>query len=212
MGTDGARSLALDRDEAVVIGDECGEPGRPEAHGERMVACRAVGHPGVDQRRERQSLAFRMTITRRDEDPDLDVEVTDHPELRAEQPELPDTLADDRTLERIAEHPPAGPNATAGDAHRVDFLRVLPVDRARDTGEHPRQVEAKDLPSRLRPGIVGTDLGRAGESKVIGGSERGGRGLGARDEGRFGGPPGSDGSQPARLGQTESRRGLGLVR
>jgi hypothetical protein len=73
-------------------------------------------------------------------------------------------------------------------------------------------VEAKDLPARFRPGIVCRDLGRAGESKVIGGSERGRRGLGARDEGRFGGSAGSDGSQPARLGQTESRRGLGLVR
>jgi hypothetical protein len=94
----------------------------------------------------------------------------------------------------------------------VDVFRVLPVDRTRDPGEHPGQVEAKDLPARFRPGIVCRDLGRAGESKVIGGSERGGRGLGARDEGRFGAAPGSDGSQPARLGQTESRRGLGLVR
>jgi len=126
--------------------------------------------------------------------------------------QLGDTLADDRTLERVAEHPPAGPNATAGDAHRVDVFRVLPVDRTRDPGEHPGQVEAKDLPAGFRPGIVGADLGRTGESQVIGGSERGRRGLGARDEGRFGGSAGSDGSQPARLGQTESRRGLGLVR
>ena len=173
---------------------------------------RAFGRPGVDQRCERESLALRMTVARRDEDPDLDVEVADRPEVGPEDPELPDSFADDRTFERIAEDPPAGADATAGDTHRVDLFDVLPVDGARDAGEHPREMKANDLAAGFRPRIVGATSGVRASAEVIDRPERRRRGFGARDERRFGVSPGTDRPKRTRLGQTGSRGGFGLVR
>src|SRR4051812_19618480 len=100
----------------------------------------AFSGPGVDKRCEREPAAFRMTIARGEKDPDLDVEVPDHAELRPEDPDLRDALADDRALERVAEDAPAGSDATARDPHRVDLFGILAVDRAGDPGEHPREM------------------------------------------------------------------------
>src|SRR4051794_6952558 len=120
-----------------------------------------------------------MTIAGGDEDPGLDVEVADHAELGPEDPELGDALTDDGALERVAEHAPACPDATARDPHRMDLFGILAVDRPGHPGEHPREVEAEDLSTGFHPRVVRRDLRRACVREVIGGSERGRCSFGA---------------------------------
>ena len=127
------------------------------------MARRTLGDPGLEQRRQGGPLSLRATLAGLREDPDLDVEVADLPELGAEDLQLADVVAHDRALERVTEDPPAGTDATAGHAHGVDLFRVLAGDRARDASEHPRHVEAQDLPPGLGPGVAGRDLRAARE-------------------------------------------------
>src|SRR3954447_11732600 len=144
----------------------------------------AFGSPRIDQRCERKPASLRMTIAGCHEDPGLDVEVADHAELGPEDPELGDALKDDAALERVAEHAPACPDATASDPHRMDLFGILAVDRPGDPGEHPREVEAEDLSTGFGPRVVRGDLRCACECEVIRGSERGRGSFGARDERR----------------------------
>ena len=114
-------------DQRLVIEDEVGEPRRAQEVQQLVVACRSLCRPGVEKRRQREPLALRPSIPEDDKDPDLDVEVTDLPELVAESPQLPDMVADDRTLEPVAEDPPAG----AGSVGRPRASRGPPRCRRR---------------------------------------------------------------------------------
>ncbi len=169
------------RDERLVLGHEVEEGRGTQGLDELDPARLPLAAPGRQQRREGRPLAFAPSATVGLEDADQNVEVADRPEPTTDLAQVASEPADGGRVVGVAEDPPGRPHPAAGHPHRVDLLRVDPLDRARRPGEHPGEVEAQDGATRLGPGIVGREvhgLGQAQPFHRAGRGNDGGRGRG----------------------------------
>lgn len=92
-------------------------------------------------------------------DLEQDVQVADRPEAGPGLAQVAHVAAPRLALEAVAEDPPGSAHPARGDAHGVDLLGILAGDDPGHARQHPREVEAEHLASRLGPRIVAADAG-----------------------------------------------------
>ena len=126
-----------------------------------------LGRPCVDEGRQTGTIALRASRSRGTQDGQLDIQITNGPELAPEDPESAELIAHDRRLECAPEYPPCRADAARRDTHGMDLFWVLAGDRPRDPGEHPRQVHPEDLPASVGPTIGAGDFGHARRRQVL---------------------------------------------
>src|SRR2546422_4951688 len=136
-----------------------------ELANEELAGIVAVGPPARQKRLEGSLLACRqvrtVAICRREEH----VEVANGPEPGGDVAEIAAVGLRPAWPERRAEDAPRGSLAAGRDPHRVELLGVLAVARPGLAGEHPGEVEAKDLPAGLGNWVVGKDARRLADDE-----------------------------------------------